>query len=234
MATMRTCFILLILVSFGLTNPASAQKFGYVDKDYIMTQMPTYATAQKEADKMASSWQREIESMQKEIDKLERNYQAEEILLTEEMKKKRQYEVAEKKRELREYQSKVFGYNGYFFKKREELIKPVLAEIAEAAEKVAKQKQLQFIFDNSGAMVIIYMNPTHDYTEFVLEELGLASSEQNAPGRTPVSVPAFDTPSDLPMTGQEEEPSPQQEGRTTPPTNRKTTSGAKPAAKNRN
>jgi outer membrane protein len=228
MASMRICFILLFLVSFGFVGPVHAQKFGYVDKDYILTQMPSYATAQKEADKMASGWQREIEGMQQEIDKLERNYQAEEILLTEEMKKKRQYEVAEKKRELREFQSKVFGYNGYFFKKREELIKPVLAEIAEAAEKVAKQKQLQFIFDNSGAMVIIYMNPTHDYTEFVLEELGLASSEQNTPGRTPVSMPAFDSPTDLPMTGQEEELSPQQERRATPPaTNRKTAPTAK-------
>lgn len=233
---MRTFYILLLVAGLGFSSSAHAQKFGYIDKDYIMTQMPSYVTAQKEADKLASGWQREIESMQKEIDKLERNYQAEEILLTEEMKKKRQFEVAEKKRELREYQSRVFGYNGYFFKKRDELIKPVLAEIAEAAEKVAKQKQLQFIFDNSGAMVIVYMNPTHDYTEFVLEELGLVGSEQNAPGRKPASLPAFDSPADLPMAGQdEEEVSPQQERRAAPPSStRKPASASKSAPKKRN
>lgn len=234
---MRTfCIFLLLIGGFGIGWPAQAQKFGYIDDTYIMTQMPSYVTAQKEADKLAVGWQREIESMQKEIDKLERNYQAEEILLTEEMKKKRQFEVAEKKRELREYQSKVFGYNGYFFKKREELIKPVLAEIAEAAEKVAKQKQLQFIFRNSEAMVIVYMNPTHDYTEFVLEELGLVSSEQNAPNRKPTSMPAFDSPADLPMAGQdEEEVSPQQERRAASPSaTRKPASATKPAPKKRN
>jgi outer membrane protein len=223
---MRKQIFFFILINIGFSIVATAQKFGYIDTEYILGQMPAYISAQKEADKLASAWQREIESMQKEIDKLERNYQAEEILLTEEMKKKRQYEVAEKKRELREYQSRVFGYNGIFFKKRQELIKPVMEEIYEASEKVAKQKQLQFIFDNTGTMVVIYMNPTHDYTEFVLEELGLASNDRNAPARQSAS-PDFETPDDLPMTGQDEVVSPQQERRAAPAATRKPATAAK-------
>jgi outer membrane protein len=220
MVHMKKYLFLLILLGFGFGKPAFAQKFGYIDTEYIMGQMPSFTIAQKEADNLASAWQREIETMQKEIDKLERNYQAEEILLTEEMKKKRQYDIAEKKKELRDYQNKVFGYNGIFFKKRQELIKPVQDEIAEAAEKVAKQKQLQFILDNSGSMVVIYMNPTHDYTEYVLEELGLASPDKNTPAPKQTS-PAFESPEDLPATGQDEEVSPQQERQASPPTTRK-------------
>lgn len=215
---MKKCFFLLAITIFLYARPSFGQKFGYIDTEFIMSQMPSYTIAQKEADNLSAAWQKEIESMQSEVEKMEDNFQAEEILLTEEMKKKRLNEIAEKERELREYQNKIFGYNGTFFKKREDLIKPVLTEIAEASEKVAKQKQLQFILNNSGSIDIIYMNPTHDYTEFVLEELGLVKADQNTPAPQPASTD-FDTPDDLPVTEPEEEMSPQQEQN--PPATRK-------------
>ncbi|RDC66277.1 OmpH family outer membrane protein [Adhaeribacter pallidiroseus] len=178
-------FVILLLL---LTNVSFAQKFGYVDSEFILSKVPAYNTAQKEIDKLSANWQKDIEGMYQNIDKMYKSYQAEEVLLTEEMKKKRQDEIVEKEKEVKEYQKKIFGFEGSVFKKRQELIKPVQDEVYDAIEKVAKKRQLQIVFDKSSELVMLYTNPVHDYTEYVLEELGLASPEKNTPGARPTNA----------------------------------------------
>lgn len=161
---------LFILAIFGT---ASAQKFGYIDSEYILKKMPEYQEAQKELDRLSLNWQKDIEEKKQEVDKLKADFQAEEVLLTEVMKEERLEEIEEKERELKEYQKKIFGFDGLIFLKRQELIKPVQDKLYEAVEKVAKTKRLQILFDKAGDLVMIYTNPIHDYTDYVLEELGL-------------------------------------------------------------
>ena len=174
---------ILALVAGLLVAPAAnAQKFGYVDSEFIISKMPGYAEAQKELENLSQTWQKEIEVQKKDLDKLYRTYQAEEVVLTEAMKKKRQDEILQKEQDIKTYQNKMFGFEGQLFKKRQELNKPVQDLVFEAVEKVAKKKQLGIIFDKSGDLTMLYTNPAHDYTEFVLEELGLASEDRNQPG----------------------------------------------------
>ncbi|WP_046244872.1 OmpH family outer membrane protein [Hymenobacter terrenus] len=170
--------LLLLLVSSG----ARAQKFGWIDSEYIMAKMPEYAKAQLELNTISDTWQKEIEAQKKDLDKLYHNYQAEEVVLTEAMKKKRQDEILKKEQDVKAYQNKHFGYEGELFKKRQELNKPVQDKVFEACEKVAKKKQLAVIFDKSDNLTMLYTNPAHDYTEFVLEELGLGAEDRNQPG----------------------------------------------------
>ena len=171
--------VVLLLSGAGM---AQAQKFGWVDSEFIMAKMPEYAKAQQELALLSDTWQKEIEVQQKDLDKLHRNYQNEEIVLTEAMKKKRQDEILLKEQELKTYRNKQFGYEGQLFKKRQELNKPVQDKVFEAVEKVAKKKMLAVIFDKSGDLTMLYTNPAHDYTEFVLEELGLGAEDRNQPG----------------------------------------------------
>ena len=98
---------------------------------------------------------------------------AEEVLLTEEMKNQRLAEIKLKEEELKEYNKKVFGFEGLLFLKKKELIQPIQDKIFAAVEKVAKQNRLQMVFDKSGSLVLIYTDPVQDYTDYVLEELGL-------------------------------------------------------------
>ena len=175
---------LLSLTLALLAAPAAqAQKFGWIESEFIMTKMPEYALAQTELNKLSDIWQKEIEAQKKDLDKLYHNYQAEEVVLTEEMKKKRQDEILKKEQDIKAYQNRQFGYEGQLFKKRQELTKPVQDKLFEATEKVAKKKQLACIFDKSGDLTMLYTNPAHDYTEFVLEELGLGAETRNAPGK---------------------------------------------------
>ncbi|QKG57863.1 OmpH family outer membrane protein [Hymenobacter sp. BRD128] len=175
----RSVLALLLLVACA---PAWGQKFGYIDTEYIMSKMPEYAQAQVELAKLTDTWQKEIEAQKKDLDKLYRTYQAEEVVLTEEMKKKRQDEILKKEQEVKAYETKQFGYEGQLFKKRVELNKPAQDKIFDAVEKVAKARKLDMIIDRAGDLTLIYVNPTHDYTEFVLEALGLGSPTRNQPG----------------------------------------------------
>ena len=196
MTMLRPCLSVLLLL-LAVVPAALAQKFGYVDSEFIMGKMPAYAQAQQELNTLSQNWQKDIETQKKDLDKLYRVYQAEEVLLTEPQKKKRQEEIAKKEQDVREYQNKIFGFEGQLFKKRQELTRPVQDLVFEAIEKVAKKKQLAIIFDKSGDLTMLYTNPVHDYTEFVLEELGLGNEERNQPGQkgvvrtiTPPKTPA--------------------------------------------
>lgn len=204
-------FLFIFLAGFLLASVSQAQKIGYIDSNFILSKMPAYNQVQQEMDKYAQAWQREIEQLQQQADKLKQEYRAEEVLLTEEMKQKRQSEIAKKDNELRDYQRKVFGYEGMMFKRRQELMRPIQDEVFEAVEKVSKGKGVQVMFDKSGDLVMIYTNPVHDYTEYVLEELGLVSDRANTPGNRPADA-IVDDPNNLPEVGEEQgEQQPQQQ-----------------------
>ncbi|MDH5609115.1 MAG: OmpH family outer membrane protein [Cyclobacteriaceae bacterium] len=164
------CIVMVLPVTF-------AQKFGYVDMTYILKQMPEYSQAQAEIEKLAKGWEDEIQQMYEEIEKMEATYQAEEILLTVDMKNDRRAEIDRKMNELKEYQKQIFGFDGLYFLKKKELIKPVQDLVFESVERVAKNNRLQIVFDKSGDLIMIYTDPVHDYTDFVLEELGLLKDQ---------------------------------------------------------
>ena len=166
-------FVFTLFLSFFLLIQAFGQKWGYVDTEFILSKIPDYKEAQDEINTLSLSWQQEIQGMYKEIESLYDKLQAEEVLLTNEMSEERLAEIQLKEEEVKEYHKKVFGFEGLFFLKKKELIKPVQDKVFEAVEKVAKDNRLQMIFDKSGELVLIYTDPIHDYTDYVLEELGL-------------------------------------------------------------
>lgn len=163
------------LIFFGLiltTSISFGQKFGYINSELIVKKMPEYKKAEQELNQHTQKWQQDIDALKKELDKMNSDYKAEEVLLTEEMKKERLALITEKEKEVKEYQKKVFGFEGMIFLKRQELMKPIQDKVYEAVEKVAKEKGLQIIFDKAADLVMIYTNPVHDYTDYVLEKLG--------------------------------------------------------------
>src|SRR5882757_1159881 len=171
-ARMKVLKVFVLLAFFGL-NIAEAQKFGYIDSDFILSKMPEYKKAQDEIDQLSTAWEKEIADMQTKVDALYSSYNAEQVLLTEEMKATRMDEIKKKESELKEYNKKVFGFGGLFFLKKQELIRPLQDKVWDAVEKVSKSNRLAIVFDKSGELVMIYTDPRHDYTDFVLEELGL-------------------------------------------------------------
>jgi len=172
----KLAFIVVFLCL--LVNFAQAQKFGYVNTEFVLSKMPGYKEAQIEINKLSQSWQEEIQNNHKDIEAMYGALQAEEVLLTKDMRDARLAEIRQKEQEVKEYQKKVFGFEGLFFLKKKELMKPVQDEVFDAVERVAKNHRLQIVFDKSSDLVMIYTDPIHDYTDFVLEELGLMDENE--------------------------------------------------------
>ena len=106
---------LVVFVCCLALNSSFAQKFGYVDTDYILNQMSEYSEAKSEIDKLSKGWQDEINEMSKGVQAMEAKLIAEEVLLTKDMKDERLAEIDLKRNELKAYQKKVFGFEGLFF-----------------------------------------------------------------------------------------------------------------------
>jgi outer membrane protein len=169
---MRVYLFPIFFLIFGL-NFVNAQRFGYIDTDFVLNKMPEYAKAQDEINQLSEAWEKEIQDNAKQIEAMYSDLQAEQVLLTDEMKKDRTAAIQKKEAELKEYQKKVFGFGGLFFLKKQELIKPIQDKVWDAVDKVAKQNNLAIVFDKAGELVMIYTDPRYDYTDFVLDELGL-------------------------------------------------------------
>ncbi len=165
-------FIFTLAFATLLAAGSFAQKFAYVDSDYILGQIPKYKEAQSELDKISTTWQKEIEAKFQEVDKLYKNYQQEQILLTDELKKKREAEIVGKEKEAKDLQKSKFGVDGELFKKRQELVKPIQDEVYNAVKKLAETGNFAIIFDKSSDLTMLYANPKYDESDKVLEQMG--------------------------------------------------------------
>jgi len=168
---MKKLFILSCLLVFGLLG--FSQKYAIIDTKYILDRIPDYKQAQTQLDNVAADWQKEIDAKQAELDKMYKDFDAEMVMLTEELKKKREDQLFLKEKDLRDLQRKRFGFEGDLFKKRQELIKPVQDKVYNAVQKIAGLRGYDFVLDKSEGITIIFADPKLDKSEDVLKELGI-------------------------------------------------------------
>src|SRR5579862_3694415 len=118
---MKKRIILLIFLTFTAFT-TFAQRFAFVDSDYILKHMPEYAAAQKQIAALSDQWQKEVDNRSQEIDRMYKAYEADKILMTADMKKRREAEIAGKEKEVRDFQRQKFGPDGELAKKSNALI----------------------------------------------------------------------------------------------------------------
>lgn len=161
---------LLTLLSIGFA--ASAQRFAYVDTEYILGNIPEYNDAQKQLDSIAADWQADIDKQYKDIDALYKKYQNEQVLLTEEMKQQRMKEIQDKEKSVKDFQKAKFGYQGELFQKRQELVKPIQDKVYDAIQKLAVLKAYDVIFDKSGSTTLLFTSEKLDVSDAVITSMG--------------------------------------------------------------
>lgn len=165
--------ILSAVVFCCLALTASAQRYAIIDTKYILDRVPDYKDAQKKLDQFSEQWQREIDVKQSELDQMYRNYESEQVMLSEDLKKKREDELFNREKDLRDLQKKRFGFEGDLFKKRQELIKPIQDKVYNAVQKLATARQYDFILDKSEGITVIFADPKLDKSDDVLREMGV-------------------------------------------------------------
>ena len=164
--------IKFLILFFLITNYSLAQKFAYVDTEYILAKIPEYNQAQDKLDNYSKGWQEEIEMTMQKIEKMYRSYQSEQILLTEEMKSAREDMIFAEEKKVQDLQIKYFGPEGMLFSKRQELIKPIQDKIYDAIQQVATNNKYSVIFDSSSDLIMLYTNNNLDKSDNVLELMG--------------------------------------------------------------
>lgn len=163
-------FIFILFLASAMMG--FSQKYGYIDSEYILTRIPAFTSAQEQLDKLAEEWQNEIEAQYEVIESMYRNYQNERVLLSDEMKRRREEEIVNKEREVQALQRKYFGTEGELFEKRTELIRPIQDQVYKAVSEIAADGSYAVIFDVASSGTLFYTNPRFDLSDDVLKKLG--------------------------------------------------------------
>ena len=169
---MKKILLLASFMAIGIFG-FSQGKYAIIDTRYILDRMPEYKAAQTKLDDIAAGWQKEIDSMQSQLDKMYKDYDAEQVMLSDDLRKKREDQLYNKEKGLRDLQRRRFGFEGDLFKKRQELIKPVQDKLYNAVQRIAVQRGYDFILDKSEGITVIFADPKLDKSEEVLKELGI-------------------------------------------------------------
>jgi outer membrane protein len=168
---MKKLFFLSCIICLSFIS--NAQRYAIIDTKYILDKMPEYKTAQKQLDDTATSWQKEIERLQTELDRMYKDYDAEQVMLSDDLKKKREDQLYNKEKAVRDLQRKHFGFEGDLFKKRQELVKPIQDKVYNAVQKLAEQRGYDFILDKSEGITVIFADPKLEKSDDVLKQLGV-------------------------------------------------------------
>lgn len=168
----------LTFIAVGFAFVVNAQRFGYVDTEYILESIPEYQQKQQELNEISVQWQQEIEAMYTEIDRMYKDFQAEQILLTDDMKRKREEQIIEKEKEAKEKQKQRFGFQGDLFQKRQQFTKPIQDKVYAAIKEIADKRGYAVIFDKAGTLTMLYTSEKYDLSEDVLDEMGYSAKTE--------------------------------------------------------
>jgi outer membrane protein len=168
---MKKIIVLTVLV-LAASLTGMAQKFAFVDSEYIRNNIPAFTAAQQQLDKLSEGWEKEVADGYAAVEQMYKDYQAEVVLLTQDQKRKREEAIIAREKEVKELQNAYFGMEGELFKKREEMVKPIQDEILRAIKEISVEGSYAVIFDTSAGSNILFANPRYDLSDQVLQKLG--------------------------------------------------------------
>ncbi len=166
---MRNLFIFTLLI--GLSTQLAAQKFGYVDTDYILENLPQYVQAQQRLKTQTEQWNQEVQNRQDALNKRQADFLNEKVLLTDEQIKKEQSEIDAEIVAIKVLQEKRYGQGGDLIKLRQSLVKPIQDQVWNAVKSVAEKRSYGFIFDKGSDLIMVYTDPKFDISREVLLQL---------------------------------------------------------------
>ncbi len=154
-----------------LCTTAFGQRLAYVDSEYILKHIPEYSSAQKQLDALAQQWQKEIDEKFLIVEKMQKDYQADQVLLTDDMRKKREDDILQKDKEAKEFQQLKFGFEGDLYRQKIRLIKPIQEKVAKAIEEYAGKESIDIVLDKSS-ITLLYARANYDSTNDIITKLG--------------------------------------------------------------
>ena len=148
-------------------------KIGYVDSDTIMENLPDAQDANQKLDALVKEWQTELSKLEQEWKTKYDDYDKRKLIMTDQTRAETEQELIKLEKQVGEFREKKFGNNGELFQKQDEIMKPVQNKVFNAITDIAKEEELDFVFDRSGDVLLLYAKEEYDITANVLEKLKL-------------------------------------------------------------
>lgn len=161
--------IILFTSSFSLAQ----LKIGYIDSDAIMDNLPDVQDSRQKLDVLIQEWQGELTKMENDWKTKYDDYEKRKLIMTDQTRSETEAALVQLETQVAQYREKKFGTSGELFQKQDELMKPVQNKIFTVLKEIAEQDDLDFVFDRSGDVMILYAKEKYDLTSKVLEKLKL-------------------------------------------------------------
>ena len=169
----KTFFILASLILFSSFSAFAQLKIGYVDSDTIMDNLPDVQDARQKLDGLIRDWQNELKNMEADYKKKKDDFDKRNLIMTDQTRADASKELSEMGKKISEFRDKKFGANGELFQKQDELMKPLQNKVFNVIQEIAADEDLDFVFDRSGDIMLLYAKSEYDLTPKVLERLKL-------------------------------------------------------------
>ena len=171
---MKKYFVIAAVLFFaaGFVSAQTQQKIGFVDSQIILTQLPEAIKAQGDLDALANSWTNQLDSMTQSLQQEYADYQKQANTMPEDKRTAAQQTLIQKEQNIQEFRRQKFAQQtGELYKRQEEIFNPIKERIYKAIQEVAAAEGMQFIFDKSGDIILLYADPTFDMTYRVMDKL---------------------------------------------------------------
>ena len=170
----------LVLATGGAAPAVAQQEIAYIDSEYILEQLPQYATVQQRLDRLTQRWEQEIAAQEARVDTLQEEFRARELLYTDEERQRKRRQIEKAEQRVRQLRQRYFGSEqGQLYRRQQELMRPIQERVLTAVETIAEGEGYDYVIDKSGPALFMYASEDHDLTQAVLEELGIDVDEDS-------------------------------------------------------
>jgi outer membrane protein len=168
----------------GFSAQAKAQRWRFVDSEYIIQNMDQYKAAQKEIQSLKDKWRKEVEKRRAEVKNKKETLESKRPLWSDSQIQEREEEIQKLEKKLAQYRKEYFGHKGKLYTLRKEKMRPIYKQMRDAVEAVAEKERIEIIIDKaSKGALLLYSSKGMDFSDEVLKELGIPPSEASKPKR---------------------------------------------------
>ena len=167
MKQLKTLLFAIALI-FGMSFMSAQSKVAHINTQELVEAMPAMQSAKAELEKLAKTYETEIQTMATELQNKVKQYDAEASTKTDEENTTRMQEVAGMEQSIRQYQAQA---QQDLAKKEAELLEPILTKAKDAVVKVAKAQGFDYVLDSTAGQGVILADGK-DLLADVKKELG--------------------------------------------------------------
>jgi outer membrane protein len=171
---MKKIFLFLSLTFLFPSAISFAQlKIGFVDSKTVLDKLPDAKDAQQKLDTYIREWHSELSKMEGELNAKKNELDRRKLIMTAQTKGIMEKEIEDLQKQIDEYRNKKFGTRGELYQKQDELMRPIQNKVYSVIKEIANEEDLDFVFDRSSDVTLLFAKEQYDITPLVMEKLKL-------------------------------------------------------------